>query len=227
MRPLKRISGLGGFAAASLVLALSGCATQTPVTDPMGDLKAGKLNLTCGVLCSLQWNFQVGSINALDVAERWPDLATAVMKISYGNDLADYYLGQSAQGLGYHEAAIAYYTYALALSNGSDPLLKCEGIPGQTDDKCQDVDLVNSIPVLIHASRDAIAARDAQQAPPPPPPPPPRKHHKRKPPASTGSGFEAPPPPAATAPAPSAPSAPASGGGSGFDAPPPPPPSNP
>jgi hypothetical protein len=145
------------------LLLLSGCAAKYEALTPelqtsmLGDLKSGKLTLDCGLTCDITFITQASSLHALDMAERWNDLATHVMQIGYGNDLAYYYLGQAAQGLGYHQAAIGYYSYALALSSGQDALLQCAAGRSQTVDPCQGVDLAGSIPVLIQASRDAIA----------------------------------------------------------------------
>jgi len=208
-------------ASVALVAMLAGCATKVETVTPemqatmMSDLQAGKLNLDCGLKCDLTWITQESQVHALDIAERWQDLAVRVMQIGYGNDLAYYYLGQSAQGLGYHQAAIAYYNYAYALSNGTNPLLKCEG-SGDGGGGCQGVDLIASIPVLIQASRDAIAKQeaDAAAAAAAAAPAPVHHHHKPKP------KWVAPPPPSDAAPA-------SGSGGSGWVAPPPPPPATP
>jgi hypothetical protein len=130
------------------------------------------------------------------------------MQIGYGSDLAYYYLGQSAQGLAYHPAAIAYYSQSLALATGMNPMTKCSAGASDGNDPCQGVDLIASIPVLIKASQDvldqqAAAAAASHRV----------VHHHHKKPASSstgGSGWVAPPPAA-------------SSGGSGWVAPPPPP----
>ena len=209
-------------AAASLALLTAGCANKYQAITPeveagmMADLKAGKPNLDCGEGCAFTWVAQVPSIHALDMSERWNDLAVRVMQIGFGGDLAYYYLGQAAQGLGYQEAAITYYNYSLALATGQNPLLKCSG--GQSmngGDPCQGVDLVGSIPVLIQASRDEIAkeqaAAEAAAAPPPP-----VHHHVHHHTASSGTGSNwAMPPPAATS------SSGSGTNGNGWVAPPP------
>lgn len=169
------LSGLTG-----LGLMLSGCANKYEALTPeiqakmMDDLKLGKLVLDCGAKCSLTWLARVDSIHMYDTAEKWPDLAQTVMQIGYGQDLAYYYLGQAAQGLGYHEAAIAYYRWSLALNTGPDLALKCASLATETHDPCQGVDLQASIPVLIKASQDVLAAQEAAVAPRPAP-----VHHKR------------------------------------------------
>lgn len=201
---------------ALLVTMLCGCESKFATVTPdlqaafMKDLQAGKLNLDCGLKCDITWISQAPQIHALDLAENWNDLAVRVMQIGYGSDLAYYYLGQAAQGLGYHQAAITYYGNAMQIASGPNALLKCGGgDPGS--DACQGVDLMSSIPVLIQASRDAMAAQAVAAADPPPAP---HYHHARArqaahwsaPPAVTpasassgGSGWVAPPPAAQTA----------------------------
>jgi hypothetical protein len=184
-------------------------------------LRAGRVQLTCGVACSFTWIAQAPSVHQLDLAEKWEDLAVRVQQINYGSDLAYYYLGQAAQGLNAQQAAIAYYNQALYIANGVDPLLRCEG-----SNSCQNVDLAGTIPVLIKASQDAIAQQQAQEAqqqaaaaaaeqPAP-------VHHKKKPASpSSSTKWQAPPPDNASAGSSAAP-APAAQSGSGWSAPPPP-----
>jgi hypothetical protein len=198
------------LSAAAVAVLLAGCANKYDVVTPelqasmMADLQAGKLNLDCGPKCSLTWMSQAPSIHALDLAENWNGLAVRVMQIGFGSDLAYYYLGQSAQGLGYHNAAIAYYSTSYAIAQGGNPLLKCSAQQSPNGDPCLGVDLVSSIPVLIQASRDAIAQQQAAAAAASASADPPVvKHHRKKPAATTAStgssGWVAPPPAASSA----------------------------
>jgi hypothetical protein len=150
-------------------LLLSACATKFDTMTPEihakihNDLKAGNVTLDCSVNCMLSWNSQVPALQALDLAEQWDDLATKVVQIGYKQDLAYYYLGQAAQGLGYHEAAITYYRQALILTATPSPLEQCSHsvvLPNA----CQGVDITASVPVLIKASQDALAARPTRTA---------------------------------------------------------------
>ncbi len=197
-------------------LSLAGCANKFETVTPelqakfIGDLQQGNLTLDCGVQCSFTWMAQAPSIHPLDMAEKWNDLAVRVMQIGYGNDLAYYYLGQSAQGLGYHRAAIAYYSYAMALSTGPNALLKCEAGQRPNNDPCQGVDIAGSVPVLVQASRDAIAQQVAAATPPP------VHHHHHAAPKPASSDWSA-PPPAQTSSAGSS----STGSGSDWGAPPP------
>jgi tetratricopeptide (TPR) repeat protein len=177
-------SGWRLFGAVVLVIGLSGCASKYETVTPevqaqmMQDLQNGKLVLDCGEKCAFTWISKVDSIHAYDTAEQWPELAQLVMQIGYGQDLAYYYLGQSAQGLGYHEAAIKYYQFASALNEGQDSTLQCASLATQTHDPCQGVDLAGSIPVLIKASQDVLAEQAAAAHPV-------HKHHHAS--AATGS----------------------------------------
>lgn len=209
---------------------LSGCANKYAALTPelqasmMSDLRDGKLNLDCGGKCLFTWIAQAPVVHQLDIAENWNELAPRVMQIGYGNDLAYYYLGQAAQGLGYHKAAIGYYSYSSSLTYGQNPLLKCSAGQGNAQDPCQGVDLAGSIPVLIQASRDAMvqqAAADAAAAEAANTPAPTVHHHHRKTAVAQktqdGSGWVAPPPAATQASASSA----TGSGASGWAAPPP------
>jgi hypothetical protein len=240
------------LAISAAVAMLAGCATKYEAVTPdvqakmMADLQAGKPVLDCGGKCSFTWSAQAAAIHQLDLAEKWNDLALRVMQIGYGSDLAYYYLGQSAQGLGYHQAAIAYYGWSLGINTGTDPMLKCAGgtalaaqLNLQAGDPCQGVDLAASIPVLIQASRDALAqqaaAAAAAQASEVAPAPVHHYHHVQKTATNTGgSGWVAPPPAASGSsssntggtgwvapPSSSSGSAAANTGGTGWSAPPP------
>jgi hypothetical protein len=171
------------FAMIALIASVSGCGEKVEVLTPavqaqmMDDLKAGNLVLDCGEKCSFAWAMKVDSIHSLDLAERWPELAQSVMKIGYGQDLAYYYLGQAAQGLGYHEAAIKYYQWAYALAASQNTLLQCASLGSDYHDPCQGVNLVAAVPVLIDASKEAIARQ--QVATSGSPAPVKRVHHKK------------------------------------------------
>jgi tetratricopeptide (TPR) repeat protein len=139
----------------------------------MDDLKHGRTNLDCDNLCALSFINKQSDLYALDMAENWKDLAIAVARIGHGEDLAYYYLGQAAQGLGYHEAAIKYYAQAAAIATDhAKNKLQCaaEGDIGQQvippvllsmppgpEGGCSGVDIPSVVPVLIQASRTAMA----------------------------------------------------------------------
>jgi len=210
----------------SLAILFSGCATQVETMTPevqarmREDLKAGNLTLDCNIKCVLSWNQHSAAIHAMDVAEQWDALYVKVMQIGYREDLAYYYLGQAAQGLGYHHAAIKYYKYALALATGQSAGDKCNARNTGMGDPCQGVDIAAVAPVLIKASEDILAPKPAQASPKPVQAAP-----KAKPKAATSESTWTAPPPASgsssgstwTAPPPAS----GSNAGSTWTAPPP------
>jgi hypothetical protein len=148
------------------VLMIAGCEQKYQTVTPeiqskmMDDLKSGNLVLDCGVNCNGSWIFGQRALNHLDLSENWNALAVGVMKIGYQQDLGYYYLGQAAQGLGYHEAAIKYYQYAGALASGPPGPQQCASMPIQSPDAgCYGVDLLSVLPTLIQASEDALATQ--------------------------------------------------------------------
>lgn len=131
---------------AAMMLCLASCAGRRamPATSAqaatIAALQAGDIHLPCGRGCAAQWKQQAPALRQLDAEEKWEELAARVRDIGYGSDVAFYYLGQCAQGLGFHQAAIGYYTRALAVAGGN---------AGRG--------LLNAVPVLIQASRDALS----------------------------------------------------------------------
>ena len=106
------------IAGATLCLfAVAGCESNYKVVTAdvqvqmLDDLKMGKLTLDCTASCMMTWISQASTVHVLDMSERWKDLAIKVMQIGFGEDLSYYYLGQAAQGLGYHKAAINIIRY--------------------------------------------------------------------------------------------------------------------
>lgn len=207
-------SRLRRASALAVIAALAGCSSQVQTLTPeveasmMANLQAGRQTLTCTFNCLLTWTTQASSIHGLDLAEQWPDLTYRVMQIGFGGDLAYYYLGQAAQGLGYHRAAINYYQYSLALALGSNSLLKCTAGQNATNDPCQGVDLVHAEPQLIAASQAVLTQQAAAEAEADAPTPVHHHHHRT-------AGFVT--PPTATPAAPAATSA----SDGGFATPPP------
>jgi tetratricopeptide (TPR) repeat protein len=55
----------------------------------------------------------------------WEALALSTLKTNYGDNIAWFYLGRAAEGLGYHNAALTYYEKSIELSNSA--LTRCMG----------------------------------------------------------------------------------------------------
>ena len=85
---------------------------MTFVADEFERFRRGEAALTCGNECALAYTTQKGNWKRLHDAGAWRDLAVAVMKTNYGNDLAWYLLGTAADGLGLRDAAQRYYRSA-------------------------------------------------------------------------------------------------------------------
>ena len=132
----------------------------------MSALRTGKLLLTCGSGCRPSWDREVTTVSALNRAERWSDLALRIMQIGYGSDLAYFYLGQAAKGMGYYQAAIVYYVQARALADSSDVAMQCEA--ASRVDGCQAIRIADAAPASIALSRAALLREVTDDAAPAP-----------------------------------------------------------
>ncbi len=137
MREWRRggLLALGGLA---LLLAglLAGCAEQPPAAispaDAVALLRTGRPLLNCRDACVAEWRAAQPQAAQLDQAGRWTELAALVVRIGYQDDLALYYLGRAAEGLGYPGAASSYYrqsTYLSGTANACGQLSRlCGGV---------------------------------------------------------------------------------------------------
>jgi tetratricopeptide (TPR) repeat protein len=55
----------------------------------------------------------------------WEALALTTLKTNYGDNIAWFYLGRAAEGLGYFDAALSYYEKSIQLSDSA--LTRCLG----------------------------------------------------------------------------------------------------
>ena len=122
--------------AGCLLVCLAGCATQvappphqadTTQTDEqaLAQLRAGKVALDCGQSCASKWLGNMAELQTRYTAGEWRELALLVMQVNYSQDLAYFYLGRAAEGLGDRSAALAYYSTARALATGADNSARC------------------------------------------------------------------------------------------------------
>jgi hypothetical protein len=149
-------------------VSVSGCqdAISGPITPEMdaqlmSTFEAGQITLDCQINCSGSWGGGLQNLGQLDAQGDWHDLAIQVMKIGYENDLAYYYLGHAAEGLGYYDAALQYYRISGAASTGSDPRLKCAG--GGFSNLCNNVSLPNDLYARMQTVQNDIASQQAAQ----------------------------------------------------------------
>ena len=117
-----------------LILCIFGCASggiQSPTGDPLPDvlaaLKSGQIRLSCDAACAVSWRTTRHQVKALHDNELWNHLAIEVSRVGYKVDLAYYYLGRAAEGLGYYDSASIYYNLALA------DIYECDGIINNCD----------------------------------------------------------------------------------------------
>lgn len=115
---------------------LLGCASQMaqsptgePITDIISSLKKGDLRLTCDTACSGKWGGIKTRIKGLYENKLWTDLAIEISNVGFRVDQNYYYLGSSAEGLGYPDAAYIYYKLSLATAHKCNGLINnCESL---------------------------------------------------------------------------------------------------
>ena len=117
-----------------LISCIFGCASggiQSPTGEPLPDvlaaLKSGQIRLSCDAACAVSWRTTRHQVKALHDNELWNHLAIEVSRVGYKVDLAYYYLGRAAEGLGYYDSASIYYNLALA------DIFECDGIINNCD----------------------------------------------------------------------------------------------
>lgn len=111
---------------------------MTFVAEDFQKFRQGAALLDCRTECALAYTSQKSAWKRLYDQNAWRDLAIAVMRARYGNDLAYYLLGAAAQGLGLQDAARAYFTRAReAQADGRT----CAGFP----DTCEGIDVAQRL----------------------------------------------------------------------------------
>lgn len=92
------------------------------------DVITGKVRFDCIVTCSFKFGYNRGQLKSYYDSKNWALLAEKIYDLQYQNDLSYYYLAQATEGLGYPEAALAYYNLALHDTNKCKGLLNvCDG----------------------------------------------------------------------------------------------------
>jgi len=146
-----------------LVLFLSACSpkytTMTPELHSQltSDLKSGKLNLNCQFECDWSWLGNFKEMIALHNASQWEPLAVLVMQVGHEKDIAYYFLGRAAEGLGYKQAAITYYQRSSELSGDPVSLHHCRSL----ENGCGGVDITSVIPSRLAAIQDTSKSKIA------------------------------------------------------------------
>ena len=107
---------------------LLSCATSTKQTpETFSNFTRGESRLTCGVSCSGTWGYSRKQAKSFYENALWNDLAKLVIEIGYENQLSYFYLGRSAEGIGYSSAARTYYTLASASRACDSTFNNCDG----------------------------------------------------------------------------------------------------
>ena len=105
--------------------------TLTFVSEEFDRFKAGSVVFTCTVECALAYTFQKGKWKSLHEKRAWRDLAIAVIKVGYRNDLSYFLLAEAAAGLKLDGAARAYRSRAVEAGRAGETcggaIDTCEG----------------------------------------------------------------------------------------------------
>ena len=102
--------------------------TGEPLPDVLSALKSGQARLSCDAACAVSWGATRHQVKTLHDNELWNHLAIEISRVGYKVDLAYYYLGRSAEGLGYYDSAKIYYNLALATICQCDAIINtCDG----------------------------------------------------------------------------------------------------
>ena len=133
---LKLLFALGGVAC------LAGCATpqaapapaklvEQPLTDQQAlrQIRTGDAKLECDASCAEAWQHHQADLTALYDSGDWRKLGVLVLQIGYKQDLAYFYLGRAAEGLGDRSAALVYYGAAQGLATGPNNATRCAASP--------------------------------------------------------------------------------------------------
>jgi hypothetical protein len=159
--------------AASLLSLLTARATAIPPARPETDgqaleqLRTSKAALDCGQSCAEAWRNDRSELTTHYSAGDWRELALLVMQTNHRQDLAYFYHGRAAEGLGESASASVYYKTAEALATGTDETAKCAASP----EGCNGLNLLTEVLTRIQiveavSGRNAFAARRQQHSQP-------------------------------------------------------------
>jgi len=137
-------------------IGITACATggiSTSAPDFQSKFARGEIRLTCTLACAGSVGASRRKMRGFYDNKLWMDLAKEVSSTGFDNDQQYYYLGTSAAGLGYRNAARTYFNLAKASPQ------KCGG----SINVCDGFNFPNDINAWITALNNADA-RDAQAA---------------------------------------------------------------
>ncbi len=151
---------------AMIAVSISGCVTtgaktsaSAPVEETFSSFARGEVRLTCVLPCSFADGFSRSKYKALYQNEQWRDLALEVIGNGFQQDRNYYYLGRSAEGLGFKETARIYYKLALATSSVNT----CAASPNVCDGVAMPSDVFARQNFLDRQAANELAARRAAE----------------------------------------------------------------
>lgn len=125
------------------------------------EFQRGETRLTCRWQCNVFWTIDSQIFRILAANENWPKLAVGVARANHQLDLAYYYLGRAADGLGLPEVAVTYYDLALGQTGDARCNLprafRCDGYKFPADVRSR-------LAVVKPLADRARAERDTQDA---------------------------------------------------------------
>lgn len=117
----------------------------------------GEIRLDCQLLCSMQFGASSSDMHQLYLQQRWHELSREVIEIGFNQDIAYYYLGRAAEGLGKTRAAEIYYL--LSQSAPRCILNGCQGLsfPDVVNDRLVNIKKYPSTPEAssLHLSQES------------------------------------------------------------------------
>lgn len=100
----------------TIALLLSACASNGPSiasgSFPPSSFESflnGQIRLECKLSCAGKFGLNLPEMHNLYTTEKWNSLSSLVMEIGENMNIAYYYLGRAAEGLGKPKAAETYY----------------------------------------------------------------------------------------------------------------------
>jgi len=140
---------------------LAGCASGgarladgEKTLDPYAAFLQGDIRLSCGLPCAGADGTSRQKYSRLYQNAVWKDLAIEILKIGFEADRNYYYLGLSAEGLGYRDAARTYYKLSLSSR------FKCNG----AFNVCDGLDIPNLARKHIYEINQRIAKEAMERA---------------------------------------------------------------
>lgn len=134
MEPLYRAAKQQAPARHRSTTGMSGeAAAAAETTASLERFQRGETTLDC-TGCRPQLDARLAQLNRLYRTRMWTSLADEIIAIGHAQDIAWYYLGAAAEGLGHRAAARRYYELAIQLAQGPNgvcrarPVDQCGGI---------------------------------------------------------------------------------------------------